>query len=134
MATNAKIEGIVKEMATSRKGGEGGTPQRKGNKFKRNANIGEWAWKNKVPTGDQPKTHSFKGKDFIYCQYHPDTYGWVLAKGHQGGCTRAPKETTPAGKEATTKPGKGNKYLKALIGIMQEDDEGEADESGDENL
>ena len=43
VAMNAKIDGIVKAMATSRKGGEGGTHQRKGNTFKRNDNSGKWA-------------------------------------------------------------------------------------------
>lgn len=134
VALKTTIEGIVKDMATKGGAASSATPKKA---FKRYDNTGVWAWKGKVPTGDQPKTNKFRGKDYIYCPYHPNTCGWVLASGHKGGCSNAPNASTPAAKkvastsDATTK---ANKYIKALLGIMQEDEEAEEGENEDENL
>lgn len=137
VAMKATLAGIVKDLANKRTPGGGAAETRAPKKtFKRYENTGVWAWKDKVPTGDDPKTHKFKGKDYVYCPYHPDTCGWVLAKGHKGGCSNAPSATTPVAKKAiapNAETTNANKYLKALLGIMKEDEEDE-EENEDENV
>ena len=93
----------------------------------------EWGWKLVAPTGTQPKTKTFKGKEYICCPNHPKTK-WVTAVGHKDGCSLdAKKKAKDAG--ATKEKGATKqdlKYARALMTVMaKEGDDGLASEDED---
>jgi hypothetical protein len=94
-----------------------------------------------APSGGQPKSKKFDGKDYIYCPDHSHTK-WVLKEGHKDGCTSAPEkpEPTPSPARKAAKPTEDIRkrllYAKALVAAFQEG-EGSGNEGGeteDENL
>jgi hypothetical protein len=100
-------------------------------KEKRDQFSGPWAWKAVAPTGDQPRTFKFRGKDYVACPNHPPAQ-WALAEGHAGGC-RLDKPGGVAQMPAK-KPGnaKGLSYVKALLSVLDEnEDEGDEDDVED---
>jgi hypothetical protein len=130
IALTAAYETLVKQN----KGQE--DPSGQPNAGKRGSGrASEWGWKLIAPTGTQPKTKTFKGKDYIYCPNHPKTK-WVTAEGHKDGCNLDPKKKV---KTAGAPKAKGAtkadlKYARALMTVMDKDeseDEGDVDE---ENL
>jgi hypothetical protein len=103
----------------------------------------KWAWKEVAPSGGQPKSKKFDGKEYIYCPNHNRTK-WVLKDGHKDGCTSAPAKPepspSPTKKPPAAKPTEDNRkrllYAKALVAAFQEgnDSGDEGGETEDENL
>ena len=129
IALTAAYETLVKKN----KGNE--DPSSHSNPTKRGKAASEWGWKLIAPTGTQPKTKTFKGKDYIYCPHHPKTK-WVTAEGHKEGCTLDPKKKVKA---VGTQKEKGAtkedlKYARALMTVMDKGDSKDEVEEEDENL
>jgi hypothetical protein len=109
----------------------------------RNQFTGKWAWKAVAPTGTQPRTFHFEGKDYVACPNHPPSQ-WALAEGHRGGCRLDIKEqannATTVTKTKGADKGAPNKktlsYVKALMSVMEgtedADDDTKEDKDGDD--
>ena len=108
------------------------TPK-KGNRAKGKAGK-EWDWKMIAPTGNQPKAKTFRGKDYVYCPHHARTK-WVLAEGHKDGCSFA-KDAGEDKKKPKVPTKEERKYARALMNVMDEDEEDDNDEEDveDEDL
>ena len=96
------------------------------------ANVGEWAWKNVAPVGNEPREKTFKNKVYVACKFHKNTQ-WVLKEGHVNGCRNDPnfvpgvdemaKKSKAEADKAPSK--KALQFAHALMHAM------EAEESGD---
>jgi hypothetical protein len=129
IALTAAYETLVKQ----RKGQEDTDGQPASGK--RGSRASEWGWKLIAPTGTQPKTKVFKGKEYIYCPNHPKTK-WVTAEGHKDGCTLDPKKkakaaVAPKEKGATKQD---LKYARALMTVMEKEEADEEVTGEDEDL
>ena len=125
---------IIKKLTEQR--GKGKGKDRDKDKDKQRF-TGDWAWKGIAPTGDQPRTVTFRGKAYVACPNHPPAQ-WALAEGHAGGCRLDSKPAAvPTAAAAAAMPGKANgktlSYVKALISVLDGGEEEGADEE-DENV
>ena len=120
VATTKSKDELVKVPTEPKKKGKQG----KGSK--------DWDWKLVAPTGSQPKTKTFRGKNYVYCPHHAKTK-WVLAEGHKDGCSLA-KDTGDEKKKGKVPTKEDRAYARALMSVMEEED-GEDDEAvEDEDL
>jgi hypothetical protein len=125
----AELVALQSAMITN--GGGGKTPGKSvPGASKGRSNDGKWAWKGVAPTGGQPKSKKFEGKDYIYCPFHGDTK-WVLKSGHVEGCRNDPNKSKSADSDATKLTPNDSKsrlkYVQALMNAMDA-----ADGAGDE--
>ena len=120
------------------------TLAKKNGKGAHNAQFeGKWAWKLIAPKGSEPHTREFEGKKYVVCANHPPTH-WVLAEGHRDGCRldQKPGATNSTGnndKKATQADKQTLQYVKALMHVMQDDDEdgpnaNDSEEPDEENV
>jgi hypothetical protein len=68
IALTAAYETLVKQ----RKGPDDSDGQPASGK-RGSGRASEWGWKLIAPIGTQPKTKTFKGKEYVYCPNHPKT-------------------------------------------------------------
>ena len=120
IAMQARCDDIIKQHADSRKGG---ATQTKGKSNKTNP----YAWKDVAPTGNDPTTRVFNGKDYMYCP-HGHKNKWVLSKGHSGpeGCRLDPA------KKDKKQPLKSS--MRAMTTVIDDHHEEDETDSEDENI
>jgi hypothetical protein len=116
----------------SKKGGQANQSQKTSGKSQKTRNPGKWAWKEIAPTGKESWEKTFENKDYIHCPNHNKTK-WVLAENHKDGCTLAPTVPGKQGGSAKVPSKKELQYAKALMAVMEQGDEEEADDE-DENV
>jgi hypothetical protein len=82
-------------------------------------NTGDWKWKDQAPKAGESQFKTFKGKEYVHCPNHKTTK-WVLADKHKDGCTLDEdwKYPTKGKAAATTTAGKNEKYLNAMMGLL----------------
>jgi hypothetical protein len=99
------------------------------------ANVGEWAWKNVAPFGNEPREKTFKNKVYVACKFHKNTQ-WVLKEGHANGCRNDPnfvpgvdemeKKSKAEADKAPSK--KALQFAHALMIAMEAEESGELEE------
>ena len=131
IAMKALFDSTMKKHADGRKAGTSNPTK----------NQAKHAWKNVAPTGSEPTTRTFEGKDWKYCP-HGHMLKWVRAEGHEV-CTKSPEylAANPS-KSAKTKKkpadsgtnAEKRKMLNAMIATLCGDDEDEEEDYEDENI
>ena len=136
MALTAAYDNLLAQQAAVRTGAIPSPPT--ANRNRGTNNTGDWAWKDVVPTGNDPTTKTFRNQEYIYCP-HGHQSKWVLAKGHLKGCDNDPKrkgmKPTKQGKTTAelTAANKNLKLMKALLTVVEADD-GLDEEYEEENI
>jgi hypothetical protein len=121
VALQAQVLALQAMSQPKKKGKENASVKDGANKEDRKNNTGKWAWKDKSPKGDEPKTLMFEGRKYVHCPNHSSTK-WVLADKHKDGCKLDPKWKFPKDDEEGDKK---LSYAHALMHVVDgcDDDE-----------
>lgn len=126
IALSAQIDQLKSRKSPSTKvkrPAETGTP-------KKPKKDNKWAWKDVLPTGNQPTTKVFEGKDYhVNCPYHKNQ--WVCHTAEE--CSKNPANASAGGRPNSPAVTPGARRLQAaqLAASLLEDDE-DFDEEDDE--
>jgi hypothetical protein len=135
IALTAQLETLKASALSKASTGKSVETSDKKRRAKTDKGADPYKWKEEEPK-DGETTKVFRGKEYVYCPNHVGLY-WVLAKGHKDGCTLDPANKKAPDKKASN-VSKGNskklQYAKALVGVMEDDEDDGDYEMEDENI